>query len=59
MGRIVATEYISVDGVNEAPSGSETFEHAGAGAPRPKAATDEHTTKEKELMFSPGAHSDR
>ena len=26
MGRIVVTEYISVDGVVEAPSGTETFE---------------------------------
>ncbi len=29
MGRIVVTEYISVDGVVEAPSGSEPFERAG------------------------------
>ena len=29
MGRIVVTEYISVDGVVEAPSGSETFERVG------------------------------
>jgi dihydrofolate reductase len=29
MGRIVVTEYISVDGVVEGPSGSETFERVG------------------------------
>jgi dihydrofolate reductase len=29
MGRIVVTEYISVDGVVEAPSGTETFERIG------------------------------
>jgi dihydrofolate reductase len=29
MGRLVVTEYISVDGVVEAPSGSETFERVG------------------------------
>jgi dihydrofolate reductase len=29
MGRIVVTEYISVDGVVEAPSGTETFERVG------------------------------
>jgi dihydrofolate reductase len=29
MGRIVITEYISVDGVVEAPSGTETFERVG------------------------------
>jgi dihydrofolate reductase len=29
MGRIVATEYVSVDGVIEAPSGSEEFERVG------------------------------
>ncbi|GAA1018839.1 hypothetical protein Aple_025800 [Acrocarpospora pleiomorpha] len=29
MGRIVVTEYISVDGVIEAPSGTETFKRAG------------------------------
>ena len=29
MGRIVVTEYISVDGVVEAPSGSEPFERVG------------------------------
>jgi dihydrofolate reductase len=29
MGRIVVTEYISVDGVVEAPSGTESFERAG------------------------------
>ena len=29
MGRIVVTEYISVDGVVEAPSGSEEFERVG------------------------------
>jgi dihydrofolate reductase len=29
MGRIVVTEYISVDGVVEAPSGSEQFERVG------------------------------
>jgi dihydrofolate reductase len=29
MGRIVVTEYISVDGVVEAPSGSESFERVG------------------------------
>jgi len=29
MGRLVVTEYISVDGVVEAPSGTETFERGG------------------------------
>ena len=29
MGRIVVTEYISVDGIVEAPSGTEPFERAG------------------------------
>jgi dihydrofolate reductase len=29
MGRIIVTEYISVDGVVEAPSGTETFERVG------------------------------
>ena len=29
MGRIVVTEYISVDGVVEAPSGTEEFERVG------------------------------
>jgi dihydrofolate reductase len=29
MGRIVITEYISVDGVVEAPSGTESFERVG------------------------------
>src|SRR5437868_5087590 len=29
MGRIVITEYISVDGVVEAPSGTEAFERVG------------------------------
>ena len=29
MGKIVATEYISLDGVVEAPGGFEDFEHAG------------------------------
>ena len=29
MGRIVVTEYISVDGVVEAPSGTENFERVG------------------------------
>ena len=29
MGRIVVTEYISVDGVVEAPSGAEPFERVG------------------------------
>src|SRR5262245_32954809 len=29
MGRIVVTEYISVDGVVEAPSGTEAFERVG------------------------------
>jgi len=29
MGRIVVTEYVSIDGVAEAPSGTETFERVG------------------------------
>jgi hypothetical protein len=29
MGRIVATEYVSLDGVVQAPGGFEDFEHAG------------------------------
>jgi dihydrofolate reductase len=29
MGRIIATEFVSLDGVVEAPGGSEDFEHAG------------------------------
>jgi dihydrofolate reductase len=29
MGKIVATEYVSLDGVVEAPGGGEDFEHAG------------------------------
>ena len=29
MGRIVVTEYVSVDGVVEAPSGDERFERVG------------------------------
>jgi dihydrofolate reductase len=29
MGRIIATEFISIDGVVEAPGGGEEFEHAG------------------------------
>jgi hypothetical protein len=29
MGRLVVTEYISVDGVVEAPSGTEQFERVG------------------------------
>ena len=29
MGRIVVTEYISVDGIVEAPSGTESFERVG------------------------------
>ena len=29
MGRIVATEYVSLDGIVEAPGGGEDFEHAG------------------------------
>lgn len=29
MGRIVATEYVSLDGVVEAPGGGEEFKHAG------------------------------
>jgi hypothetical protein len=29
MGRIVVTEYMSVDGVVEAPSGTEPFERVG------------------------------
>jgi dihydrofolate reductase len=29
MGRIVATEFVSLDGVVEAPGGGEKFEHAG------------------------------
>ena len=29
MGRIVATEYVSLDGVVQAPGGHEDFEHAG------------------------------
>ena len=29
MGRLVVTAYISVDGVVEAPSGTETFERVG------------------------------
>src|SRR2546430_13442630 len=29
MGRIVVTEFVSLDGVIEAPGGGETFKHAG------------------------------
>lgn len=29
MGRIIATEFVSLDGVVEAPGGGEEFEHAG------------------------------
>ena len=29
MGRIVVTEYVSLDGVVEAPSGTENFERVG------------------------------
>ena len=29
MGRIVVTEFVSLDGVMEAPGGGEDFEHAG------------------------------
>src|SRR5215204_6306762 len=29
MGKIVATEFVSLDGVIEAPGGGEDFEHAG------------------------------
>lgn len=29
MGKMVATEYVSLDGVVEAPGGFEEFEHAG------------------------------
>ncbi len=29
MGRIVVTEYVSLDGVMEAPGGGEEFRHAG------------------------------
>ena len=29
MGKIIATEYVSLDGVVEAPGGGEDFEHAG------------------------------
>ena len=29
MGRIVATEYVSLDGVIQAPGGGEEFRHAG------------------------------
>jgi len=29
MGRIIATEFMSLDGVVEAPGGGEEFEHAG------------------------------
>ena len=29
MGKIVATEYVSLDGIVEAPGGGEDFEHAG------------------------------
>ena len=29
MGRIVATEYVSLDGVVQAPGGFEDFKHAG------------------------------
>lgn len=29
MGRLVVTEYVSLDGVFEAPGGGEDFEHAG------------------------------
>ena len=29
MGRIIVTEFVSLDGVIEAPGGGEEFEHAG------------------------------
>ena len=29
MGRIVVTEFVSIDGVMEDPGGSEDFEHGG------------------------------
>ena len=29
MGRIVVTEFVSLDGVVEAPGGGETFKHGG------------------------------
>ena len=29
MGRIIATEFVSLDGVVEAPGGDEDFEYAG------------------------------
>ena len=29
MGRIVVTEFVSLDGVMEAPGGGENFKHAG------------------------------
>ena len=29
MGRIVVTEFVTLDGVIEAPGGGEGFEHAG------------------------------
>jgi hypothetical protein len=29
MGRIVVTEFVSVDGVFEDPGGSESYEHGG------------------------------
>jgi hypothetical protein len=36
MGRIVVTEYLSIDGVVEAPSGTETFERVGWSASSPR-----------------------
>jgi len=43
MGRIVVTEYISVDGVVEAPSGTETFERVGCRRRHPRRAREVYT----------------
>jgi hypothetical protein len=38
MGRIVVTEFVSVDGVFEDPGGSESFEYGGSAASRTRAS---------------------
>jgi dihydrofolate reductase len=61
MGRIVVTEYISVDGVVEAPSGTEAFERVGwtddfSRGPEGDAFKFEETMSSDALLFGRGTY---
>jgi len=61
MGRIVVTEYISVDGVVEAPSGMESFERVGwtddfTRGPEGDAFKYEETAASDALLFGRGTY---